>query len=99
MRVYDNPELPDRDDYTPDAYDPHLGMQILLDLGGNEPELARVEKRLRNESANTDRIAHDDPLVDTWMYEIKYEDGYRVPVAANVIVENLFNQVNEDGFK
>ena len=33
------------------------------------------------------------------MYEIEHEDGYRVPVAANVIVENLFNQVNEDGYK
>ena len=33
------------------------------------------------------------------MYEIEYEDGHRVPVAANVIVENLFHQVNDDGLK
>ena len=26
MRVYDNPEVPNMDDYTPDEYDPHIGM-------------------------------------------------------------------------
>ena len=98
LRVYSNPEVPDIDDYTSDVYDPHVGMQILLDRGGNEPELAKVTKRLRDEDGNPVGVAHDNPLVDTRMYEIEYEDGYRVPVAANIIVENLFNQVNDDGF-
>ena len=31
IKIYDNPEVPDMDDYTPDAYDPHIGMEILLD--------------------------------------------------------------------
>ena len=98
LRVYSNPEVPDIDNYTPDVYDPHVGMQILMDRGGNEPELAKVIKRLRDEDGNPIGVAHDNPLVDTRLYEIEYEDGYRVPVAANVIAENLFNQVNDDGY-
>ena len=46
LRVYSNPEVPDIDDYTPDVYDPHVGMQILLDRGGNEPELTKVTKKI-----------------------------------------------------
>ena len=38
MRIYDNPEVPESNDFTPDAYDPHLGMQLLLDRGGDQPE-------------------------------------------------------------
>ena len=54
---------------------------------------------MRDENGNLVGTAHDNPLVDSRMYKIEYEDGYRVPVATNVIVENLFNQVNEDGYK
>ena len=64
MRVYDNPEVPDMDDYTPDAYDPHIGTKILLDRGENEPELAHVKKRLRNENGNLVGTAHNNPLKD-----------------------------------
>ena len=96
--VYNNPEVPEQDSFTPDSFDPHIGMQVLLDRGGNEPELARVTKRMRDDEGNPIGIAHENPIVDTRMYEIEYSDGYKVPVAANVIAENLFSQVNDDGY-
>ena len=99
MRVYSNPEVSEQDAYTPDSYDPHIGMRILLDRGGNKPEMATVKKRLRDEDGNPIGVAHENPVVDTRLYQIEYADGHTVPVAANVIVENLFNQVNDDGYE
>ena len=99
-RIYDNPEVYDDDkEFTPDSFDPHIGMELLMDRGGNYPETAKVVKRLRDEEGNPIGREHENPIIDSRMYEIEYSDGYRVPVAANVIVENLFHQVNDEGLK
>ena len=66
--MYDNPEVSEIDDYTPDAYNPHLGMQLLLDRGDNQPEMARVTKRLKDDKGNPIEKAHNNPLVDIYSY-------------------------------
>ena len=42
-------------------------------------------------------IASDNPIFDTRMYEVEYQDGHTVALAANLIAENLFAQVDEEG--
>ena len=68
-----------------------------MDRGGNKLETARVKKRMKNEAGNPIGKAHSNPILDSRVYELEYEDGYTVPVSANTIVENLFNQVNDEG--
>ena len=41
--------------------------------------------------------AHDNPLLDTRMYEVEYVDGKKVALSANHIAENLFAQVDDEG--
>lgn len=99
MRVHDNPEVPEGDECAPDAHDLHVRMHVLMNCGCNEAELTRFKKRLRDENRNPTGKAHNNPLLYTRIHEIEHEHGDRVPVAANFIVENLFNQVNDEGYR
>ena len=43
------------------------------------------------------RIASDNPILDTRIYEVKYQDGNTAALAANLIDENIFAQNDEEG--
>ena len=40
---------------------------------------------------------NDNTILDLRMYKVKYRDGYVVAMSANVIAENLFTQVHQEG--
>ena len=40
---------------------------------------------------------NDKPILNLRMYEVKYHDGYVASMAANVIFENLFTLVEQEG--
>ena len=42
-------------------------------------------------------ILSDNPILDTIMYEVDYQDGHSAALAENLIAENLFYQVDEEG--
>ena len=39
-------------------------------------------------------VASDNPILDTRMYEVEYQEGHTEELAANIIAENLFAQVD-----
>jgi hypothetical protein len=41
--------------------------------------------------------AHSNPVLDTRIYEVTFKDGSTSEYAANVIIENIFQQVDEEG--
>ena len=63
-------------------------MELALDWGGEQPEYARVKKLLKNNQGWPIGIAYDNPILDTRMYEVKYQDGHTAALAANLIAEN-----------
>ena len=42
-------------------------------------------------------IESDNSIINTRMYDIKYQDGHTAALAANLIAKNLFAQVDEEG--
>ena len=46
-------------------------MELLTNRGGNEPETAKVVKRLRDKEGNPIGQKHDNPIIDNRMYEIE----------------------------
>ena len=100
-RTFDNGAIEDADkaDDTPDSFDPYLHMEIALDRGGEHPEFARVKKRLRTEDGTPIGRASTNPLLDSRLYEVEYADGYTTAMTANLIAENMFAQVDEDGHR
>jgi len=100
VRIVDDEELPEADDdFTPDTYDAYLNMELAIPRGDNGPEFARVTKRLRDADGIPIGTAADNPILDTRMYEVEYADGYKESLTANLIAQNLFAQVDEEGHR
>ena len=87
-----NPEVADADNtFTPDTYDTYLHMELALPQGDSlELRLAKVTKRIKDANGIPISTAHDNPLLDTRMYEVEYVDGEKEVLSANHIAENLF---------
>ena len=72
-------------------------MELSLDRQSDGPEFSRVTKRLKDKEGRSIGIASDNPILDTWMYEVEYAYGHKAAMTANNIANNLFAQVNQDG--
>ena len=46
---------------------------------------------------NPTGMVNKNPILDTRAYDIESQDGFRQPVATNIIDENLFSQVDKEG--
>ena len=87
-------------DYTPDAFDPYLSMEIGLPRGDDDLLLkAKVKRRAIDIDGNPIGIANDNPMIDTRQYEVEYVDGSSEVLAANIIAENLLAQVDSEGHR
>jgi hypothetical protein len=74
-------------------------MELALPRDGDGPEFARVKKRLRDKEGNPIGVSHDNPILDTRMFEVEFLDGHTAAMTANAITENLFAQVDQDGHR
>ena len=60
--LFDNPDVPEADDeFDPDSYDHYLNMELAIDRGGENPEFAKVTKRLKDHHGNPIGTALDNP--------------------------------------
>ena len=66
---------------------------------GEDPALARVKKRLKDNEGRPIGRAHKNPILDTRMFEVEFQDGHTQAMSANAIAENLFAQVDADGHR
>ena len=74
-------------------------MEVTLSHGSNgEPKPARVTKRQKGSDGLPVGKAHNNPLLDTRVYTVRYTDGCKATMMANQIAENLFAQVDNDGY-
>ncbi len=58
---------------------------------------AQVTKRLKGPDGRPIGLANVNPLLDTRQHEAEFSDGMTQDCFANVIAENLFSQVDEEG--
>jgi len=65
------------EDFTPEVFDDtYLNMELALPNGdGTEPAFARVTKQLRDANGLPIGTAHANPILDSRMYEVEYQDG------------------------
>ena len=97
-RLFSDPNVPEADRYTPEVLeDTYLNMELALPKDGDEPQFARVAKRLRDTHGLPIGMAHDNPLLDSRIYEVEYADGHKASLSANTIATNMFAQVDDEG--
>ncbi|KAI2494242.1 Reverse transcriptase (RNA-dependent DNA polymerase) [Fragilaria crotonensis] len=88
--------MPDADDFTPEAYDEYLTAEVLLPNMGTVTK-AKVTGRKRDADGNPIGKRHSNPILDTREYEVEFADGSTDIFAANIIAENLYAQVDDEG--
>ena len=71
-------------------------MELTLDQGGERPKIARVKMILKDANRRPISVANENLILESRMYEVEYCNGYVVAMAANIITENLFTQVDQE---
>jgi hypothetical protein len=87
---------PEIDDFTPETYDALISAEVLLPKGDILLP-AKVIGRKRDHNGNPLGTAHNNPILDTRVYEVQFQDGHTESYAANIIVENMYAQVDPEG--
>jgi hypothetical protein len=97
----EDPTIPETDRLhmsTPDSYDPYVNMELSLPRGQDSTmEFARVLKRKTDSDGNLIGIANANPILDSRMYVVEWSDGRTEELMANMIAENIFSQVDDEG--
>ena len=100
FKVYQDKELPEADDYSPEIEDDvYLHMELALPRDGEGPSLGRVKKRLKDGDGKPIGKSNNNPILDTRLFEVEFVDGHTAAMSANAIAEHMFAQVNEDGHR
>ena len=98
--VISHPEVKEADElFTLEVMgNTYINMELALPQGDTlESWYARVTKRLRDANGIPIGTAHDNPILDTRMYEVEFMDGEKSSLLANYIAENLFAQIDDNG--
>jgi hypothetical protein len=88
-------ERPEEDDE--EAVDNYLNVELIMNMGTNDERRGRVVKRSRGLDGEPIGRAHTNPLFDTREYEVEFTDGTHEKYQANVIAENMYAQVDDEG--
>ena len=77
--------------------DRYIGMKVPLPHPKGEMQQATVKRRKKNDDGTLRGTSNDNPILDTRVYEVEFEDGSYNEYSANVLAENLYNHVDDDG--
>ena len=99
MDLYEDDEeaprnIPDADD---NVYDNYVSAELQL-ANGDRMERAKVLRRHRNADGSLIGTRDDNPVLDTRVYDVEFLDGSIKQYAANVIAENMYSQIDSDGY-
>ena len=50
-------------------------MEVALENGGDYPQIARAIKRTKDNDGNEIGVDHQNPIMDTIMYEVQFSDS------------------------
>jgi hypothetical protein len=81
---------------TPELHDEYVGAEVFLPTE-NDMVRARVLHRVRDGDNRPIGIRHHNPMLDSQEYELEFADGSKARANANLIAENLYSMVDEQG--
>jgi hypothetical protein len=92
-------KLAEADDSYIDTLDSFIGLQVVVkDQLNDQPVLAKIKRRKRDHSGNPIGEQNPNPILDSRIYELEYPDGRIEEFSVNTIVENMVQQVDDQGF-
>ena len=85
-------------DQIPD-FDQYLTAEVLLPQNGEYMQAAKVISRAKDGDGNVIGEYNRNPILDSRVYDVMFPDGAVQQYSANVIAQNLYSQVDEEGFR
>ena len=65
---------------------------------GNEMSMGKVARQSLDADGRTTGTYHDNPFLNTVMYDVEFSDGQVKEYGTNIITENMLTQVNSNGY-
>jgi hypothetical protein len=81
---------------TPEVGDNYVSAEILFPRG-NQMARGRVVSRKQDVSGQPIGRAHSNPILDTRQYNVQFDDGEELELAANMIAESMYSQCDPEG--
>jgi hypothetical protein len=73
-------------------------MYLMKGVGDSEDvQSGRVTKRLRDAEGRPIGTANDNALLDTTEYSVQFLDDHTEAIAANLIAQHLYSQIDDKG--
>ena len=89
--LFETDDIPDLDRY--------LTAEVLLPQNGSHMQAARVVSRAKDDDGKIIGKYNVNPILDTRVYDVMFPDGAIQQYSANIIAENLYSQVDEEGHR
>ena len=89
------PTLSEEDD--PVAFDRYISAKVQFQRA-DTMQRGVVKGRKRDSDGNVIGFAHENPILDTALYEVEFEDGHVEAYHANQIVEAIYATVDDEGY-
>ena len=90
------PLVDDMTDTEYKTFDKYLTARVRLSRGG-EFAVGTVVNRKRDLEGKLIGASNNNPILDTSVYEVEFEDGITEEYTANIIAESIYEQVDADG--
>ena len=78
------------------AYDKLINAEILLQLD-DKMTMGKVKGRSIGDHGKVMGSYHDNPILNSIVYDVEFPDGQVKEYAANILAENMLSQVDPDG--
>ena len=90
--------MPDTDVFNMEGYNGYIASQVLL-LKGDKYQFSKIKAHKKDEQGNLIRHSDSNPILDTRLYKVEFDDGEVCEYAVNTIAENLYSQIDKEGFQ
>jgi len=87
-------DIAEADDINIDKY---ISAKVMIPKDGHTFAAGRVVRRARDEQGELIGKEHSNPLCDSSIYEVEFEDGSVERYHANIIAENIYSRIDADG--
>jgi hypothetical protein len=89
--------IAEADEVQHEAFDKYISARVCVPQGDNMM-YGTVKNRKRDSDGELIGKTHKNPLLDTSVYEVEFDNGDSEAYHANIIAESIYSQVDDDGY-
>jgi hypothetical protein len=89
--------MPEADDMDHEAYNKFISARVWLPYDDGSARPAKITGPKRDTDGNLIGHTHANHVLDTSLYEVEFDDGRVGTYSANIIAQNVFEKVDDEG--